>query len=195
MNLDELSTEINNKEKSNEVSNADMLAALVLIQSKMSDIEKSIADNAKIQQKNSQNLINNLAEQDKNISAIPVLTANIISDKINNAASRIDVSTNNIAVAAKALNESNSAFRVLIYAWVASMLIAFIIILYQLKIKKIADLKDKIKKLEIEVEALENDVQAAKEKEFNMLSKAFFNESEPNKKAEIEDKIKSLIMG
>ncbi len=65
----------------------------------------------------------------------------------------------------------------------------------QLKIKKIADLKDKIKKLEIEVEALENDVQAAKEKEFNMLSKAFFNESEPNKKAEIEDKIKSLIMG
>ncbi len=130
MNLDELSTEINNKEKSNEVSNADMLAALVLIQSKMSDIEKSIADNAKIQQKNSQNLINNLAEQDKNISAIPVLTANIISDKINNAASRIDVSTNNIAVAAKALNESNSAFRVLIYAWVASMLIAFIIILY-----------------------------------------------------------------
>lgn len=65
----------------------------------------------------------------------------------------------------------------------------------QLKIKKIADLKDKIKKLEIEVEALENDVQAAKEKEFNILSKAFFNESEPNKKAEIEDKIKSLIMG
>ena len=107
-----------------------MLAALVLIQSKISDIEKSIADNAKIQQKNSQNLINNLAEQDKNISAIPVLTANIISDKINNAASCIDVSTNNIAVAAKALNESNSAFRVLIYAWVASMLIAFIIILY-----------------------------------------------------------------
>ena len=44
----------------------------------------------------------------------------------------------------------------------------------QLKIKKIADLKDKIKKLEIEVEALENDVQAAKEKEFNSLSKAFF---------------------
>ena len=32
----------------------------------------------------------------------------------------------------------------------------------QLKIKKIADLKDKIKKLEIEVEALENDVQEIK---------------------------------
>lgn len=63
----------------------------------------------------------------------------------------------------------------------------------QLKIKKIADLKDKIKKLEIEVEALENDVQAAKEKEFNSLSKAFFAENDPDKKSEIEDKIKSLM--
>lgn len=63
----------------------------------------------------------------------------------------------------------------------------------QLKIKKIADLKDKIKKLEIEVEALENDVQAAKEKEFNGLSKAFFAENDPDKKAELETKIKSLI--
>ncbi len=63
----------------------------------------------------------------------------------------------------------------------------------QLKIKKIADLKDKIKKLEIEVEALENDVQAAKEKEFNSLSKAFFAENDPDKKAELETKIKSLI--
>lgn len=65
----------------------------------------------------------------------------------------------------------------------------------QLKIKKIVTLKAKIKALENEVTALENEVEAAKEKEFNMLSKAFFNESEPNKKAEIEDKIKSLIMG
>lgn len=63
----------------------------------------------------------------------------------------------------------------------------------QLKIKKIADIKSKIKALENEVSELENEVEAAKE--FNMLSKAFFNESEPNKKAEIEDKIKSLIMG
>lgn len=63
----------------------------------------------------------------------------------------------------------------------------------QLKIKKIADLKDKIKKLEIEVEALENDVQAAKEKEFYSLSKAFFAENDPDKKAELETKIKSLI--
>lgn len=65
----------------------------------------------------------------------------------------------------------------------------------QLKIKKIVTLKAKIKALENEVTALENEVEAAKDKEFNMLSKAFFNESEPNKKAEIEDKIKSLIMG
>ena len=65
----------------------------------------------------------------------------------------------------------------------------------QAKIKKIADIKAKMKTLENEVSELENEVEAAKEKEFNMLSKAFFNESEPNKKAEIEDKIKSLIMG
>lgn len=65
----------------------------------------------------------------------------------------------------------------------------------QAKIKKIADIKAKIKALENEVSELENEVEAAKEKEFNILSKAFFNESEPNKKAEIEDKIKSLIMG
>lgn len=65
----------------------------------------------------------------------------------------------------------------------------------QAKIKKIADIKAKIKTLENEVSELENEVETAKEKEFNMLSKAFFNESEPNKKAEIEDKIKSLIMG
>ena len=65
----------------------------------------------------------------------------------------------------------------------------------QAKIKKIADIKAKIKTLENEVSELENEVEAAKEKEFNMLSKAFFNESEHNKKAEIEDKIKSLIMG
>lgn len=63
----------------------------------------------------------------------------------------------------------------------------------QLKIKKIANLKEKIKTLENEVEALENDVQAAKEKEFNSLSKAFFAENDPDKKSEIEQKIKSLI--
>ena len=130
MNLDELGAQINQNEKQNEVSNADMLAALIIIQSKLSDIEKSIADNTKIQQKNSQNIINTMETQNKNISAIPVLTANIISAKVNDVAAEINNSTDNITVAAKALNESNSAFRVLIYAWVASMLIAFIIILY-----------------------------------------------------------------
>ena len=63
----------------------------------------------------------------------------------------------------------------------------------QYKIKKIADLKDKIKTLEIEVETLENDVQAANDKEFNSLSKAYFSENDPDKKSEIAQKIKSLI--
>ncbi len=35
--------------------------------------------------------------------------------------------------------------------------------------------------------------EAAKEKEFNSLSKAFFAENDPDKKSEIEDKIKSLM--
>lgn len=63
----------------------------------------------------------------------------------------------------------------------------------QLKIKKIVTLKAKIKALENEVTALENEVEAAKEREFNSLSKAFFSENDPDKKAEIEEKIKSLM--
>lgn len=63
----------------------------------------------------------------------------------------------------------------------------------QAKIKKIADIKAKIKALENEVTALENEVEAAKDKEFNLLSKAFFNENDQQKKAELETKIKSLI--
>lgn len=63
----------------------------------------------------------------------------------------------------------------------------------QAKIKKIADIKAKIKELENEVSELENEVEAAKEKEFNMLSRAFFTEENADKKAEIEDKIKSLM--
>lgn len=63
----------------------------------------------------------------------------------------------------------------------------------QAKIKKIADIKAKIKAFENEVSELENEVEAAKEKEFNSLSKAFFAENDPDKKAEIEEKIKSLI--
>lgn len=63
----------------------------------------------------------------------------------------------------------------------------------QLKIKKISILKDKIKNLQNEIEALENEVEAAKDKEFNLLSKAFFAENDIDKKAEIEEKIKSLM--
>lgn len=63
----------------------------------------------------------------------------------------------------------------------------------QLKIKKIVTLKAKIKALEDEVTALENEVKTAKDKEFSMLSRAFFTEENADKKAEIEDKIKSLM--
>lgn len=63
----------------------------------------------------------------------------------------------------------------------------------QAKIKKIANLKVKIKDLKNEIEALENEVKTAKEKEFNQLSKAFFMEQNPDKKTELEEKIKSLI--
>lgn len=63
----------------------------------------------------------------------------------------------------------------------------------QMKIKKIANLKAKIKALENEVTALEKEVEAAKEREFNSLSKAFFSENDPEKKTELETKIKSLI--
>ena len=130
MNLDELGAQINQNEKQKEVSNTDMLAALIIIQSKLSDIEKSIADNTKIQQKNSQNIINNMETQNKNISAIPVLTANIISAKVNDVAAEINNSTDNITVAAKALNESNATFKTLIYGWCTSMLLALCIIIY-----------------------------------------------------------------
>lgn len=63
----------------------------------------------------------------------------------------------------------------------------------QQKIKKISTLKDKIKSLQNEIEELENEVKTAKDKEFNLLSKAFFNENDQQKKAELETKIKSLI--
>lgn len=130
MDLNQLSNDINQNDKAKEVSNADMLAALIIIQSKLSDIEKSIADNTKIQQKNSQNIINTMETQNKNISAIPVLTANIISAKVNDVAADINNSTNNITVAAKALNESNATFKTLIYGWCTSMLLALCIIIY-----------------------------------------------------------------
>ena len=63
----------------------------------------------------------------------------------------------------------------------------------QMKIKKIVNLKAKIKTLEDEVEALEKDVEAARNKEFSALSQAFFREENPDRRAEIEQKIKSLM--
>lgn len=130
MNLEELDANINQPEKTVEVSNADVLASLVLIQSQIRKIEKLVAENQTINQKSIVDIKATLATNDKNISAIPVLAANIISEKVNNVAADINSSTNNIASAAKALDESNSAFRSLIYAWIATIVVAFAIILY-----------------------------------------------------------------
>ena len=63
------------------------------------------------------------------------------------------------------------------------------------KIKRIADKKAKLEVLKKEIENLESEVQSEKDKEFNTLSKAFFTETDPAKKAEIEEKIKALIGG
>ncbi len=130
MNLEELDANINQPEKTVEVSNADMLASLIIIQSELQKIEKLISDNHKISQKSIVDINDTLLKQDKNISAIPVLTANIISAKVNDVAADINNSTNNITVAAKALNESNATFKTLIYGWCTSMLLALCIIIY-----------------------------------------------------------------
>lgn len=130
MDLNELDEAVNQNEKHNEVGNADVLAALVLIQSQIKKIEKLVYENQKTNQKSIAEIKITLENHDKNISAIPVLTSNMITDKVNNVAAVINSSTNNIASAAKALNESNSAFRSLIYAWIATIVVAFAIILY-----------------------------------------------------------------
>ncbi len=130
MNLDELSNEVNQTEKEKEVTNTDMLASLVIIQGELRKIEKIITENQKTNQKSIAEIKITLNNHDKNISAIPVLTSNMITDKVNNVAADINSSTNNIASAAKAIDESNSAFRSLIYAWIATIVVAFAIILY-----------------------------------------------------------------
>lgn len=130
MNLEELDANINQPEKTVEVSNADVLASLVLIQSQIRKIEKLVAENQTINQKYIADIKATLATNDKNISAIPVLTANIISAKVNDVAAEINNSTDNITVAAKALNESNATFKTLIYGWCTSMLLALCIIIY-----------------------------------------------------------------
>lgn len=130
MNLDELGAQINQNEKQKEVTNADMLASLVLIQSHLQKIEKIINENQKIHQKSIDNIINILQKHDKNISAIPVLTANIITDKVNDVATNVNNGTDNIATATKALNESNSAFRFFLHVWLASLALFLLITLF-----------------------------------------------------------------
>lgn len=129
MNLDELSNEVNQNAKQKEVTNADMLASLVIIQSELRKIEKLIADNQKTNQKSIAEIKVTLENHDKNISAIPVLTSNITTERINNIASDINNGNVNIAASTKALNESNAAFRTYMMAWIASMVIAMFIIL------------------------------------------------------------------
>lgn len=130
MDLNELDEAVNQNKKHNDVSNADVLAALVLIQGQLRTIEKIIIENDKTDQKSIVDIKATLATHDKNISAIPVLTANIISAKVNDVAADINNSTDNITVAAKALNESNATFKTLIYGWCTSMLLALCIIIY-----------------------------------------------------------------
>lgn len=130
MNLDDLSNDINQTEKEKEVTNADMLASLVIIQGELRKIEKIITENQKNDKKAFEVINKTLEHYDKNISAIPVLTANIISAKVNDVAADINNSTDNITVAAKALNESNATFKTLIYGWCTSMLLALCIIIY-----------------------------------------------------------------
>lgn len=129
MNLDELSNEVKQNAKQKEVTNADMLASLVLIQSELRKIEKLIAENQKTNQKSIAEIKVTLENHNKNISAIPVLTSNITTERINNIASDINNGNVNITASTKALNESNAAFRTYMMAWIASMVIAMFIIL------------------------------------------------------------------
>lgn len=129
MDLNELDEAVNQNEKHNEVSNADMLASIVIIQGELHKIEKLIADNQKISQKSLNDIKDNLVNNDKNISAIPVLTANIITEKLNNVVTDINNGNVNIATLTKALNESNAAFEIYLKCWIISMVIAFVLIL------------------------------------------------------------------
>ena len=61
------------------------------------------------------------------------------------------------------------------------------------KIKRIADKKAKLEVLKKEIENLEIEVQSAKDKEFNTLSKAFFAADTPAQKDQLEAKIKVLL--
>ena len=62
------------------------------------------------------------------------------------------------------------------------------------KIKKIAEKKAKMEALKNEIDILEEDMREVKNKEFNKLSMQFFKSENDEKRAEIEQKIKALIM-
>lgn len=129
MNLEELDANINQPEKTVEVSNADMLASLIIIQSELQKIEKLIIENQKITQKSITEIKVILENQNKNISAIPVLTSNITNEKINNIIADMNNGNANIIASTKALNESNAAFAIYLRCWIISMVIAFVLIL------------------------------------------------------------------
>ena len=129
MNLDELSHEVNQNEKQNEVSNADMLASLVLIQGQLQKIEKIVSENQKFSQKNYDEINDRLAAFDKNISAIPVLTANIVTEKTDKIAPQISTATDTFNAAIAALNESNNAFKTFLQVWLASLALFAILII------------------------------------------------------------------
>lgn len=129
MNLDELGAQINQNEKEKEVTNADMLASLVIIQGELQKIEKIITENQKITQKSITEIKVTLENQNKNISAIPVLTSNITSEKINNIVADMNNGNANIIASTKALNDSNAAFAIFLKFWLVSMVIAFLLVL------------------------------------------------------------------
>lgn len=130
MNLDELSAEVNQNEKPKEVSNADMLASLVIIQGQLQKIEKFINENQNISQKNYTEITNKLAAYDKNISAIPVLSANIISEKTDKIAPQISNASDTFSKAIAALNQSNAAFKTLLQAWLGTMALFAVLIIF-----------------------------------------------------------------
>lgn len=130
MDLSELDAKLSQNEKQNEVSNADVLASLVLIQSQLQKIEKLISENQKIGQKNYAEINDKLATFDKNISAIPVLTANIITDKTDKIVPRISEASDTFGKAITGLNQSNTVFKTLMQAWIASMALCFVLVLF-----------------------------------------------------------------
>lgn len=62
------------------------------------------------------------------------------------------------------------------------------------KLKRIAEKKAKMEALKNEIDILEADIREVKNKEFNKLSMQFFKSENDEKRAEIEQKIKALIM-